>query len=535
MPANVATLHDLNLERSVPESYKLFHQVQDLTRCLQQKSSASAPALVLFLKGYLTPEWMIHVGFACGIDPEFWLRHFRYRYSLAKSHYFSDPALPSSASNVVRLRVPSIGYRADSSVQSQAYLEYLRGVSNEALQEYVTGLASGADVKAGDSLVRDFAVHDEAHFSVHQDLSLCVNDLSSGWIAVVWSDFGSGLSNGPPGPWSSPQLCSHPWATSIYPTLIHKSNVALKTQHFRRNAEVDVPRDGTLQQSATALPANYGSFQEPRLAAQSPLYAILELFDFKASAEQQFLNMIDRKISDQLTHPAGLKATGMPLSDRDNASRSWSKWTVWQRVGDARVQAALEEQHASASSNLLHCKSILDRRLGTLRENIRFLENGGDQNWPRPSTLEAQAQVKSSTDHMLQVFVHLLVKTEALLTKCERGIDNTGANAMILESRIAVLQARRVNRLTLLGALFLPAAFTFGFFGMNFAELGQDNLSIWVWIAVLIPIYCLVLLFLFGTRRRLPDETLPLYTKHEATKVDNFTSLRKLLPGSMRS
>lgn len=47
---------------------------------------------------------------------------------------------------------------------------------------YEHGLMVGVDFKRGDSVVRDFAVLDEKHFVIEQEMSLCLCHIERDWI-----------------------------------------------------------------------------------------------------------------------------------------------------------------------------------------------------------------------------------------------------------------------------------------------------------------------------------------------------------------
>jgi len=54
----------------------------------------------------------------------------------------------------------------------------------------------------------------------------------------------------------------------------------------------------------------------------------------------------------------------------------------------------------------------------------------------------------------------------------------------------------------LLAFFFIPLSFTASFFGMNFKELGSSNqdLSVWVWFIVSVPIFGVSVLLCFWSK-----------------------------------
>lgn len=69
-------------------------------------------------------------------------------------------------------------------------------------------------------------------------------------------------------------------------------------------------------------------------------------------------------------------------------------------------------------------------------------------------------------------------------------------NANLAESRRAMLQARKVGKLTLLAFFYVPLSFTTSFFGMNLEEFGTSTtIANWVWVCVSVPIFVLSVVF----------------------------------------
>ena len=66
--------------------------------------------------------------------------------------------------------------------------------------------------------------------------------------------------------------------------------------------------------------------------------------------------------------------------------------------------------------------------------------------------------------------------------------------AVVAESRKLIDQAESLKRLTLLATFFIPLSFTTSLFGMNFEELGQGHLHVWLFAVVSAPVLCSLLL-----------------------------------------
>jgi hypothetical protein len=97
-------------------------------------------------------------------------------------NYFTSPNLPSSSSNIIKLRLPNIASRQYHGIRDQQELESLRRTAIEEMNKYSDNLRKSGAV--GDSIVRYLAVHDQEHCTLEQDISICVNSFEKGWIGI---------------------------------------------------------------------------------------------------------------------------------------------------------------------------------------------------------------------------------------------------------------------------------------------------------------------------------------------------------------
>jgi Mg2+ and Co2+ transporter CorA len=215
-----------------------------------------------------------------------------------------------------------------------------------------------------------------------------------------------------------------------------------------------------MTQNACLLPAQYGSTLDPALMAADPLYALSELFNFVASSESQFLNLLQFQIEkDILFQPENME---QPVA------------------------------------NLKHSKTLLDEHLQYLRNTLEVLRN--------PTMLDrhkTKQQGKESVDAALQDgndlidaalqdlvldYQHLLSRAESLATQCLGGTNIIMNAAMLKEARKSITQTEIITRLTYLAFFFVPLSFTASLFGMNFKQLGTGILDIWWMFVVLVPL-----------------------------------------------
>jgi len=295
------------------------------------------------------------------------------------------------------------------------------------------------------------------------------NTTANPWAGIIWLDNGTDLTQGPSGPWLSSMLRSHSWKTSLNPTILHRPHIALKTYYMTARVGSQGHNPGKFPQSASQIHAHYGRFLDPIITVSDAFYALSEMFAFTASAESQFLNMVEQKI----------------VSEMDRA------------LDAEEVEKAKEEKHSSTLSNLLYNKKILDEHVRRLKENIASIKTRGGPKWQKASGQKQCEKVTMTADLLLNDFEYLLERAKTLSKSCDRGMDIAGNNAMVAESRRAIQQAKRVSKLTLLAFFYIPASFTTSMFGMNFEQFGQGHESIWVWFAVLVPTYAVSLVFLY--------------------------------------
>ena len=161
-----------------------FDCVGDLEGACEEKIKQASPSLILFLNGHPSPDWLNTIGWKCNVDPEFLLRHLDFRSSSTEINHFTVPGLPSSTSNIIRLRLASVGCRQYDGARNQKEIQRLRSTAAAQMKEYLVNLKRENDVKTGDSIVRSFAIHDEEHYSLEQDMALCVNKFGKGWLGM---------------------------------------------------------------------------------------------------------------------------------------------------------------------------------------------------------------------------------------------------------------------------------------------------------------------------------------------------------------
>ena len=178
---SIATIISLS-SRDVWEQ-KMLTRVEDF-RLIRTGEVESKPQIV-FLKGIISPEWINEIGSTYMIDPAFFQRHLSYRSAVGRRNLYTYPSLPSSNESIIRLRISTIGSRnIDAPSYVQKEVGHLRSVTGEGMKRYLNDLNHERNLAIGDSLVRLMSVHDEKHFHIEQDISICIQNTSRSWTGM---------------------------------------------------------------------------------------------------------------------------------------------------------------------------------------------------------------------------------------------------------------------------------------------------------------------------------------------------------------
>ena len=191
----------------------------------------------------------------------------------------------------------------------------------------------------------------------------------------------------------------------------------------------------------------------------SPLSILEELFNFQAASALQFLNTLER-ILFELSNSC------------DFPSYEHTKLEMTVQYDYIKTSLSRFEQH---------CSDI-----------ITFLETPPTK-WKQPNTPHPDQHTATLTD-----FTYLISRTKALLKTCQDGKATLMSNDSVQKAKRSAKEAELVTQLTKtttrLGYIFLPISFVTSAFGMNFSELGQGPLSIWIWAVIIVPMLIICVL-----------------------------------------
>lgn len=224
------------------------------------------------------------------------------------------------------------------------------------------------------------------------------------------------------------------------------------------------------QQSRSLLNENYGKTLDKATMASDAFYTTNDLFSFAAFAEVQFLNLVESVLA---------RETGLAVLSK-----------------------------TPSLTTLIFHKELLELHARQLRENISSLKTRGGLAWPKSSNPEQEQVAADAARLLLHDYEHLLQRCLELSASCDRGMMDFNHKATLSESTRANTLGESVEKLTkiatLLSFIYVPLSFTTSFFGMNFMDLGQGSLHIWVWFAVSVPVLAVSFAALWA-HTRLPE------------------------------
>lgn len=209
-----------------------------------------------------------------------------------------------------------------------------------------------------------------------------------------------------------------------------------------------------------AIPQSLGNLFKVYKAGQSlgiendyPISAIYRVFQFFVATEGYALSFIAHQISQQISHD--------------------------------KMRPDLADNEALA--NLLHFQKLLERHIDELRDALRIVTI-----WKSP---DCSAGDIATT--LVRDLEYLIERASTLKTRAETSITLSMSITSINEARRSVQLNNLVSRFTVIASIYVPLSFVATIFGMNFRQLGQGNLSIWIYFAVSIPVFIMSALVLF--------------------------------------
>ncbi|PVH68317.1 hypothetical protein DL98DRAFT_631896 [Cadophora sp. DSE1049] len=413
----------------------------------------ASPGSLIFIRGFSTPTWISTVGSECYVDPEFFRAHLDF---LSYTDSFSAPAIPSSA-KAFRLRVTSLGLVANPK-DVQANWTW----NSESMTSYYHKVKQGLGFPIGDSIVRKFSLFGQGRFAVEQDIS----------VSLAW-------------------ISDEKWTGKLKPP-IRRRLLLTPYSHQISSAVTDATtaaHDDVWGQTTRFIPFQYSRSLPAGMATEpDPFYSVLDLFEFSASSERQFLNMLSSQIKTQM-------------------------------------QAASPPENATLA--VLQTIAVsLQEHIERLKQNIMTLKDRGGPQWPRPVDICVLDNAINST---LRDFESLLDDAVSLSGYCKDAMSIVMDLASIEDSKRSTQLARSVLVFTITTIFFLPLSFIAALFSMNMDQFGAGSFDLRVWFLIALPFLVIVLstIFLLSSPQSLRDRLTRMLDRYPRDKSFPIRLLRR--------
>jgi hypothetical protein len=238
---------------------------------------------------------------------------------------------------------------------------------------------------------------------------------------------------------------------TLLPIIQYKPRCALKSRNI--NDSTTGPAKERNTQSVAIFPEGYGRGLDWSLAKSDRFHILSDVFRLAAFSQKQLLNVMKEKI----------------LTETDRLSLSDENPTL---------------------TNLLYFRNILQDQLSTASYMLQLTDDQTCilQNGRRTISADQKSLTDCTLAEMHSIFQDLHSQAELLHEKCNQGMTVISNKSMLAESQRAIQQAKLVTKLTIVAFVYLPFTFTAGFFGMNFKELGNGSISLWIFFAASLPL-----------------------------------------------
>ncbi len=174
-----------NLDQLGPEKTPLLLTQSELPRLTCHPAPEREKGHVLFLRGFLSPQWIAEVGSRYRVDAEFFHRHLDFFASSVHRSCFGLPSLPNTSNNIIHIIINTIICNHHSpSIPTDDLLDR-RSEAAEHMVRYKRQLQTSA--RCGDSLVREYSVLDGQFSVIEQRVSVCICRNSDGWLGKLFA------------------------------------------------------------------------------------------------------------------------------------------------------------------------------------------------------------------------------------------------------------------------------------------------------------------------------------------------------------
>lgn len=158
-------------------------QISDSQR---SRSKSRGPGRLVFLRGFPCAKWLNHLGATLDVDPELFYRHLDVSVGLVPDtsrldYSYSTPS--TSARDIIQLRLCNTGSWDTNG--SKPTLALLRKACEASMTNHLEDFIRVRNFATGDSVVRQFMVHDHNNFSIEQKISIEVVRHTSTWSSEL--------------------------------------------------------------------------------------------------------------------------------------------------------------------------------------------------------------------------------------------------------------------------------------------------------------------------------------------------------------
>ncbi|KAB5554580.1 hypothetical protein GE09DRAFT_1058890 [Coniochaeta sp. 2T2.1] len=404
----------------------------------QIPTKAESPAQIILLSGYPTPEWLGVVGAKYKIDPELLARFLDIQVTEKFTESFALPPLPAASWNILEQPIITIGRTGALKGLSPRSVTAMRAEAKRLLRSHHTILTSQPhSPRLCSSVIRNITVLDQSHFAVEQRVWICLQPKQgiSPWVLVIWTDSGdNGNETSLQAIWDI--LPHEIWTQGpfLIPATRYRPNTGLYSHKYPSFEAPPAAASRLLRgfETGTSLHISFGRTLRSDLMSRDALYCLTEVIGLAASSENQFLNLLERKL--------------VEYTDDDQA-------------GDVDMLP-----------NLTYLRNILYRHRTQVLRVLDWLKTP-HRTPPWPSTNDKNAV--RARDNIRQEYEHLLERAHALVAQCQEAIAVLMNTTAIQESRKGIEQSERMKKLAMLALIFAPLAFATSIFSMNVVELQE--------------------------------------------------------------
>jgi len=261
---------------------------------------------------------------------------------------------------------------------------------------------------------------------------------------------------------------------------------------------VPAAHDDVWGQSARFVPFQYSSSLPEGIAAEpDPFYSVLDLFEFAASSERQYLNMLSSQIKAQV------------------------------KASSTSVKTAITVLQAIAVS--------LQEHTERLKQNVMTIKDRGGPQWPRTQH-EYRGLLDHAVNSTLRDYEALLDDAVALSGHCKVAMSIVMSIASIEDTKRSTQLSQSVLIFTITTVFFLPLTFMSSVFGMNMSqfEAGSFDIRLWFLIAISFLVFVLATVYFFSNTQSLRDWVDALLLRHPRQDSFIIRMLRRCVARSRR-